>query len=209
MKRASFAKDVEKFSKYKEKNMLVWLMIIAGVIFLDQLTKWLTVINLDLHETFALIPDVFHFTYVQNKGAAFSILSDHRWVFMTVSTVAIIVLSIYLWHKRNDSKLLGVALSFIVGGGIGNMIDRCLLGYVIDMLDFRLINFAIFNVADSFVCVGVGLFALQVILEEIEANKKEKAQKLALAQASADEQEEAEIEQNGSEIEQDDAKDGN
>ena len=161
--------------------MLVWLIIIAGTIFLDQLTKWLTVINLDFGETFPLIEGVFHFTYVRNTGAAFSIFNepDQRWIFMSISTVAIIALSIYLWKNRRGNKLLCVALSFIVGGGIGNMIDRCLLKYVIDMLDFRLINFAVFNVADSFVCIGVGLFALQMILEEVAAMKKEKAAKLA------------------------------
>ena len=162
--------------------MLIWLMIIAGIIFLDQLSKWLTVINLGLHETFPLIEGVFHFTYVRNTGAAFSMFDkpEERWIFMSISTVAIIALAIYLWYNRKGSKLLCVALSFIIGGGIGNMIDRCILKYVIDMLDFRLINFAIFNVADSFVCVGVGLFALAVILEEIENSKKEKAEKLAL-----------------------------
>ena len=163
--------------------MLVWLMIIAGVIFLDQLSKWLTVINLGLHETFPLIEGVFHFTYVQNTGAAFSMFNepDERWIFMSISTVAIIGLSVYLWFNRKGSKLLCVALSFIVGGGIGNMIDRCILKYVIDMLDFRLINFAIFNVADSFVCVGVGLFALAVILDEVKEMKKAKAAKIAAA----------------------------
>ena len=163
--------------------MLVWLMIIAGVIFLDQLSKWLTVINLGLHETFPLIEGVFHFTYVQNTGAAFSMFNepDERWIFMSISTVAIIGLSVYLWFNRKGSKLLCVALSFIVGGGIGNMIDRCILKYVIDMLDFRLINFAIFNVADSFVCVGVGLFALAVILDEVKEMKKAKAAKVAAA----------------------------
>ena len=162
--------------------MLIWLMIIAGIIFLDQLSKWLTVINLGLHETFPLIEGVFHFTYVRNTGAAFSLFDkpEERWIFMSISTVAIIALAIYLWYNRKGSKLLCVALSFIIGGGIGNMVDRCILKYVIDMLDFRLINFAIFNVADSFVCVGVGLFALAVILEEIENSKKEKAEKLAL-----------------------------
>ena len=162
--------------------MLIWLMIIAGIIFLDQLSKWLTVINLGLHETFPLIEGVFHFTYVRNTGAAFSMFDkpEERWIFMSISTVAIIALAIYLWYNRKGSKLLCVALSFIIGGGIGNMVDRCILKYVIDMLDFRLINFAIFNVADSFVCVGVGLFALAVILEEIENSKKEKAEKLAL-----------------------------
>ena len=162
--------------------MLIWLMIIAGIIFLDQLSKWLTVINLGLHETFPLIEGVFHFTYVRNTGAAFSMFDkpEERWIFMSISTVAIIALAIYLWYNRKGSKLLCVALSFIIGGGIGNMVDRCILKYVIDMLDFRLINFAIFNVADSFVCVGVGLFALAVILEEIENSRKEKVEKLAL-----------------------------
>ena len=162
--------------------MLIWLMIIAGIIFLDQLSKWLTVINLGLHETFPLIEGVFHFTYVRNTGAAFSLFDkpEERWIFMSISTVAIIALAIYLWYNRKGSKLLCVALSFIIGGGIGNMVDRCILKYVIDMLDFRLINFAIFNVADSFVCVGVGLFALAVILKEIENSKKAKAEKLAL-----------------------------
>ncbi len=162
--------------------MLIWLMIIAGIIFLDQLSKWLTVINLGLGETFPLIEGVFHFTYVRNTGAAFSMFDepDERWIFMSISSVAIIALAIYLWYNRKGSKLLCVALSFIIGGGLGNMVDRCILKYVIDMLDFRLINFAIFNVADSFVCVGVGLFALAVILEEIENAKKAKAEKLAL-----------------------------
>ena len=160
--------------------MFIWLAIIATTIFLDQLTKWLTVINLGLGETFPLIKGVFHFTYVRNEGAAFGSFSepDQRWIFMSISTVALIGLAVYLWKKRNDSKLLGVALSFIIGGGIGNMIDRISLKYVIDMLDFRLINFAIFNVADSFVCVGVGLFALYVILDELKNVKAEKAAKL-------------------------------
>ena len=161
--------------------MLIWLMIIVGIVFLDQLSKWLTVMNLGLGETFPLIEGVFHFTYVQNTGAAFSMFNkpDERWIFMSISTVAIIALSIYLWFNRKGSKLLCVAMCFIIGGGIGNMVDRCILKYVIDMLDFRLINFAIFNVADSFVCVGVGLFALAVILDEIKEAKKEKAAKLA------------------------------
>lgn len=177
-----------------EKIMLIWLMIIAGIVFLDQLTKYITVINLDLYETFPVIKDVFHFTYVRNTGAAFSIFNepDERWIFMSISTVAIIGLSIYLWMKRKGDKLLCVALSFIIGGGVGNMVDRCLLKYVIDMLDFRLINFAVFNVADSFVCVGVGLFALAVILEEVKLTRQEKAAKLVAETEGAESQEEAE-----------------
>ena len=145
--------------------MFVWAMIIVGVIFLDQITKWLTVISLDLYESFPLIEGVFHFTYVQNTGAAFGMLKDHRWIFLVISSVAMVALSIMLWKNRKGSKLLCVALAMIIGGGIGNMIDRCLLGYVIDFLDFTLIDFAVFNVADSFVCVGVGLFILELIFE--------------------------------------------
>lgn len=145
--------------------MFVWTLIIIAAIFLDQITKWLTVINLDLGESFPLIQDVFHFTYVQNRGAAFGILKDHRWVFLVISSLAIVVMLIMLWKSRKDSRLLCIALSMIIGGGIGNMIDRCILGYVIDFLDFTLINFAVFNVADSFVCIGVGLFILEIILE--------------------------------------------
>ena len=145
--------------------MFVWTMIIVAVIYLDQITKWLTVIKLDLGESFPLIKGVFHFTYIQNRGAAFGILQDQRWVFLVISTVAIAALAVMLWKNRKGSKLLCVAISMIIGGGIGNMIDRCLLGYVIDFLDFTLIDFAVFNVADSFVCIGVGLFVLELIFE--------------------------------------------
>ena len=166
--------------------MLVWLMIIAGIIFFDQLSKWLTVINLEYiapplePDTIPIIKDVFHFTYVRNPGAAFGSFDEpnQRWIFMSISSVAIIALFVYLWFNRKGSKLLCFSLSMIIGGGLGNMIDRCALKYVIDMLDFRLIDFAIFNVADSFVCVGVGLFAFAAIREEIRLMKKEKAEKL-------------------------------
>lgn len=166
--------------------MLIWLIIIVGAVFLDQISKWLTVINLDLYETFPVIKDIFHFTYVRNTGAAFGILKDHRWVFLLISTVAIIALSVFLWKKRNDSKLLCTAMSFIIGGGIGNMIDRLSLGYVVDFLDFRIINYPIFNIADSFVCVGVGMFAFYIILEEIREYKSSRALKEAVS-ATADE----------------------
>ena len=162
--------------------MLLWLMIIAGVVFFDQLTKWLTVINLEYREwplepdTFPIIKDVFHFTHTRNPGMAFGMLGEanQRWIFMSVSVVAIIGMFIYLWFNRKGSKLMCVAFSFIIGGGIGNMIDRCFLGYVTDFIDFRIINFAIFNIADSFVCIGVGMFALYIILDEIKQSKLKK-----------------------------------
>ncbi len=144
----------------QNKKGILWLFVILLSILLDQITKYLAVLKLQPIDTFPLIEDVLHLTYVTNYGAAFGILADHRWVFLVISTVAIVLVGAYLYYKRDDHPLLCTALSFIVGGGIGNMIDRTILGYVVDFIDFRLINFAVFNVADSFVCVGCALMFL-------------------------------------------------
>lgn len=144
----------------QNKKGLLWLLIILVSIVLDQVTKYLAVAHLKPIDTFPIIKDALHLTYVTNYGAAFGILSDHRWVFLVVSTVAIVLVGAYLYYKRDDHPLLCTALSFIVGGGIGNMIDRTILGYVVDFIDFRLIHFAVFNVADSFICVGCALMFL-------------------------------------------------
>ena len=169
--------------------MFVWLAIIAVSVFLDQITKYLTIFYLKPIDTFPIIRDVLHLTYVENTGAAFGMMKDSRWVFMLMSTVAIVGILVYMFWKRPSDKLMCVSLSFIVGGGIGNMIDRTLLGYVVDMIDFRLINFAVFNVADSFVCVGAGLMILHLILEMVRESKAEKA---AAVNTSAEAAEKAE-----------------
>ena len=155
--------------------MIIILAIIAGVICLDQLTKWLAVIYLQGEASFPLWQDVLHFTYSENTGMAFGMLKDHRWVFMVLSSVAIVGLLIYLGVFRPKSKWMQVAISMIIGGGIGNMIDRIWLGYVIDFIDFTLIDFAIFNVADSFVCVGAGILIVYLLLDIVKDAKKEKA----------------------------------
>ena len=167
--------------------MLIWLAMMVLIVFLDQLTKYLTVLYLKPIDTLPIIKDVIHLTYVENTGAAFGMMKNQRWLFMIVSTVAIAAMLIYLFKKKTQPKLENVAIAFIVGGGIGNMIDRVLLGYVVDMIDFRLINFAVFNVADSFVCVGAGLLMLYIIKLGIEEYKEEKAKKLALAEGDVSE----------------------
>ena len=156
---------------------VILIAVIAAVIGLDQLTKWLTVVNLAEYESFPLWQDVLHFTYVKNTGMAFGMLKDHRWVFMVFSTIAIVALIVYLFRFRPESRWMQVAMAMIIGGGIGNMIDRVLLGYVVDFIDFTLINFAVFNVADSFVCVGAGIMILCLVLDLIKEIKLEKAQK--------------------------------
>ena len=154
---------------------VILIAIILGVIGLDQLTKWLTVVNLDEWESFPLWQDVFHFTYVRNTGMAFGMLKDHRWVFIVFSTVSIVALLVYLFRFRPESRWMQVSLAMIIGGGIGNMIDRVALGYVIDFIDFTLIDFAVFNVADSFVCVGAGMMIVYLIADIVKDLKKSKA----------------------------------
>lgn len=159
------------------RRPLLYTAIIAAVILLDQLTKQLAIDHLKPIDTFPIIPDALHLTYVTNYGAAFGMLADHRWVFLVISTVAIVLMAAYLYYKRDEHPLLGVAISFIIGGGIGNMIDRTLMGYVVDFVDFRLINFAVFNVADIFVCVGCGLMFLWLFkFAEFDDEKKPSAQ---------------------------------
>ena len=157
-----------KFSQYA-----IYSAIILVGIGLDQLTKWLAVKFLSPIDTLPLIKGVLHLTYVENRGAAFGMLADHRWIFIAVSTVTILGMGFALYAGFMNNKLYTVATAMIISGGIGNMIDRTALGYVVDFIDFRLINFAVFNGADSFVCIGAGLLVF-ALLADIAKEAKEK-----------------------------------
>lgn len=155
--------------------MWIWIVVIVASVFADQLTKQLVVNFLDREEPFDVIEGVFRFSYVENRGAAFGMLDDHRWVFMIVSTLAIVGIIFYMWKFCRDSKLLCLGLSLIVGGGIGNMIDRIFLGYVIDFLDFCAFPnlwMWVFNVADAFVCVGAAIVVLSLLIDIVKDSKK-------------------------------------
>ena len=154
--------------KRTKLEYIIYTAVIAVGIGLDQLTKLLSVLYLSPITTLPIIKDVIHLTYVENRGAAFGMLADQRWVFITVSTVAILAMLAYLYLGHADNMLSAISLSMIISGGIGNMIDRLALGYVVDFIDFRLINFWVFNGADSFVCVGAALLLLSLILPEIK-----------------------------------------
>ena len=156
-----------------KRAILYSAIIIIGII-LDQLTKLLSVEFLTKVETVPIIKNVLHLTYVENRGAAFGMLKEHRWVFISLSTVTIIGLLLYLFLSREKTKLYGVPIAMIVSGGIGNMIDRTALGYVVDFIDFRLIKFAVFNGADSFVCDGAGLLVLALVLDIIKEAREKK-----------------------------------
>ena len=160
------------FKKLKTKDYILYSVIILAGILLDQLTKLLAVKFLKEIDTLPIIKDVLHLTYAENRGAAFGMLANNRWVFLIISTVAILAMIGYLFSGLSEGKLAGISLAMLISGGIGNMIDRISLGYVVDFIDFRLINFAIFNGADSFVCVGAGLLILSLVLDIIKENKE-------------------------------------
>lgn len=154
---------------------LVAVIIVVSVLS-DQALKWIVCNTLEIGQTVPLIDGVFHFTYIRNFGAAFSILQN-RLPFLILVTVGItIVLMIFLVRSRKTANLMmKISIPLIIGGGIGNLIDRIRLGYVVDYLDFRLIHFPVFNFADCCVTIGAGLLVLGILTWDEGKNKKGKA----------------------------------
>ncbi len=146
-------------------STIIYLGVVLAVVLLDWISKYIAVAYLKPISSIPIIKDVLHLTYVENRGAAFGMLQNQRWIFMVISTIviAVLIFVIVKFGKRLH-PLMMTGISFALGGGIGNMIDRTLYGYVVDFIDFTLIDFAVFNLADSFVCVGVGLMVLDILL---------------------------------------------
>lgn len=158
------------------KRIIVLISVILGSIGIDQLTKLLVLKFMELYESIPLIENVLHITYIQNRGAAFGMLAENRWIFMVLSSVAIVGIGVYLFRFCRERMLLQMGLALILGGGVGNMIDRIAYGYVVDMIDFCPFDFWvwIFNVADACVCVGAGIVLLSLALDIIGEIKQKK-----------------------------------
>ncbi|TCS84391.1 signal peptidase II [Tepidibacillus fermentans] len=134
---------------------MLYYIVSFVVVLIDQLSKWMVVHNMALYESIPLIEGWFHITSTRNRGAAFSILQNQRVFFIILTLVVVIFLVYYIWQIRYTQKLFALGLALILGGAIGNLIDRVLTGEVIDFIDVRIINFAIFNIADSAITIGV------------------------------------------------------
>lgn len=133
--------------------------VIAALVGLDQFTKWLTVVYLKGGRPFSLIDGVFEFTYLENRGAAFGMLQGARWLFVVFTALVMLaLLAVLLFSKYRRYRLLDAGLILIISGGIGNLIDRIVNGFVVDMLHFQIkaigFDFPVFNVADCFVVIG-------------------------------------------------------
>ncbi len=144
---------------------MIYYLIAAVVVALDQWTKYLVVKNMELTESIPLIPGVFHLTSHRNMGAAFGILQNQRWLFIVITIAVVIGIVIAMKRIGRTQPRVSLALSLVLGGAIGNFIDRLLTGKVVDFLDFTLINFPIFNVADAAISVGVILLLIDVALD--------------------------------------------
>jgi signal peptidase II len=145
--------------------MLKWLWISALTLILDQASKLAIDSNMQLFQSIPLLP-LFNLTYVHNTGAAFSLLSSaggwQRWLFSGLAIIMSSIIGIWLSRLHSHEKLMAIALSLVLGGAIGNLVDRISYGYVIDFLDVYYQNWhwPAFNIADSAICIGVGLMFL-------------------------------------------------
>lgn len=143
-------------------------IIAVAVLVLDQLTKIWVVSGMDVSQSIPVIRNVLHMTYVQNRGMAFGLFENNRMLFMipTVILIGAVILAIVKLGRKN--KLLDTSLGLILGGGIGNMIDRVSRGFVVDFVDFCAFDFWqwVFNVADAAVVVGTVLFMIAMITDK-------------------------------------------
>lgn len=162
------------------------ISIVASVVLvvLDQLTKKMAIDALYPHGVNQFIPGFLQFTYVENTGAAFSILSNMTVFLIVITIIALLAVAFVLFIRRPKHKLETISLIFIFAGGVGNLIDRIARGYVVDFLEFQFIRFPVFNLADCFVCVGFALLIIAFIQIEIKERKEKKQKEKEAADAA-------------------------
>jgi signal peptidase II len=144
---------------------LIYILIILGLIGLDQISKFLAVKYLVNIGSIPIIENIFHLTYVENKGAAFGMFQNNQIIFVAVALFAC-VLGLYYLYKKQINLLGKSAIILIISGAIGNLIDRVRLGFVVDYFDFRIIWDYVFNIADVFVVIGTILLCIYIIFFE-------------------------------------------
>ena len=155
----------------KARKWLIALTLTPITIIIDQFTQFQVIERFQLGESLNIIPNYLNFTYVRNTGAAFGAFSQSHAAFripffLIVPLIALIVISILFKRLPSNNTKLSLALSLVMGGAIGNLLDRARFQYVIDFLDFHWKNswhFATFNIADSAICIGVGILLLDII----------------------------------------------
>ena len=151
-------------------------LAVVCIVLLDQLTKYWAVTCLLPQGEIAVIPDVFYLFFATNNGAAWSIFAGQRFVLLAITVIALVLIGIVLWRGWVTTRMGRWGVYFVLGGAIGNFLDRAFRegGRVVDLFDFRLINFPVFNVADVFITVGgimFGIFVLQTAIRDYRQHK--------------------------------------
>lgn len=154
---------------------MFYYLIALIVVALDQLTKWLIVRNMTEGQSITVIEDLFYITSHRNQGAAWGILQGQMWFFYIITLAVIIGIVYYLEKQAKGDKLFSISLALLLGGAIGNFIDRLFRKEVVDFLNTYIFqyDFPIFNIADAALTFGVGLLIINMLLEE-RREKKEK-----------------------------------
>jgi signal peptidase II len=154
--------------------MLKYLWISALVLVFDQISKYIANTSMSLYQTIEVMP-YFNFTLAYNYGAAFSFLADaggwQRWFFTGLAGIFSVVIFVWITRLKSSAKLEAISLSLILGGAVGNLIDRLIFGYVIDFLDvyYQSYHWPAFNIADSAICIGAVLLILASVKTKDES----------------------------------------
>lgn len=156
--------------------MPIYICAILLMIAADQAVKYWAFTSLQPQNTIPIIENVFHLTYIENRGAAFSLFArfDSRWIFVALAVVITIAIFSVMRKDLIQTKLGCWSLVMVAAGALGNAIDRVIRGFVVDMFDFRLIHFPVFNIADIFICVGGVLFILYFMFQHKDKDEAEK-----------------------------------
>ncbi len=158
-----------------------WVLLItfAVVLFLDQYTKFVVEKDLPLHQRVEVVHGFFNLTHVRNPGGAFGILGGRRgpWgsvFFVGVSAIAIVSILFFFRRIREDEKNLALSFSLVLAGAVGNLLDRLRYGEVVDFLEFYVSSFywPAFNIADSAICIGIGLMAIEMLFWDHKRKSK-------------------------------------
>jgi signal peptidase II len=145
-----------------------YYLIALFVILLDQFTKWLIVSKMNYGDSITIINNILYITSHRNQGAAWGILQGQMWLFYVITLIVIVAIIYYIQKSAKGKVLLGVSLGLMLGGAIGNFIDRVMRKEVVDFIHAYIFsyNFPVFNIADSALCIGVILLMIQMLLDE-------------------------------------------
>lgn len=152
---------------------MIFSIITLLLVISDQMSKLAVLKYIKPLGSVKVIENIFSLTYVENRGAAFGILQNARWVFLVMTTIILIVLIYYKVKYKPESKIMNISLCLLISGAVGNMIDRVFRGFVVDMIEVTFINYPVFNVADCFVVIGAILLMIYIMFIYKEPQKRD------------------------------------